>query len=235
MMKLLAHWRPYLGWTKEPFTIITDHANLQYWKSPRNLNQCTARWHANLQEYDYKIKYIPRNTNIPADTLSRPSGANQGKEDNKDVALIPLERFANTAHTNADYNKDTKCNLIILYHDHPTAGHPGRDETIRRTQQEHNWIGMKQWTTDYIKGCTTCQQNKVQTHKRKTPLYKITTTKGALPFQQVAMDLITGLPMHKGYNAILTIVDHGCSRAAVFLPYSTSITGPGIACLYLES
>ena len=53
VMKLLAHWRPYLGWTKEPFIIWTDHANLQYWKSPKNLNHCTARWHANLQEYDF--------------------------------------------------------------------------------------------------------------------------------------------------------------------------------------
>jgi hypothetical protein len=38
IIKSLAHWRPYLGWTKEPFTILTDHANLQYWKAPRNLN-----------------------------------------------------------------------------------------------------------------------------------------------------------------------------------------------------
>jgi hypothetical protein len=38
IMKSLAHWRPYLGWTKEPFMILTDHANLQYWKSPKNLN-----------------------------------------------------------------------------------------------------------------------------------------------------------------------------------------------------
>jgi hypothetical protein len=57
-MKSLAHWRPYLGWTKELFTILTDHANLQYWKSPRNLNRRIARWHANLQEYDYKIQHI---------------------------------------------------------------------------------------------------------------------------------------------------------------------------------
>ena len=28
VMKALAHWRPYLGWTKHPFTIMTDHANL---------------------------------------------------------------------------------------------------------------------------------------------------------------------------------------------------------------
>jgi hypothetical protein len=34
IMKALGHWRPYLGWTKEPFTILTDHTNLQYWKAP---------------------------------------------------------------------------------------------------------------------------------------------------------------------------------------------------------
>ncbi len=48
------------------------------------------------------------------------------------------------------------------------------------------------------------------------------------------MDLITGLPTQRGYNAILTIVDHGCSRAAVFLPCADTITGPGIAQLYLD-
>ena len=48
------------------------------------------------------------------------------------------------------------------------------------------------------------------------------------------MDLITGLPSSHGYDAILTIVDHGCSRAALFLPCQTTITGPGIAQLYLR-
>jgi hypothetical protein len=48
-------------------------------------------------------------------------------------------------------------------------------------------------------------------------------------------DLITELPLHKGYNAILTIVDHGCSRAAIFLPCLTTIMGPGIARLYLDN
>ena len=59
MMKALAHWRQYLGWMKEPFIIMTDHMNLQYWKSPKNLNRRTARWQADLQEYDYKIRHIP--------------------------------------------------------------------------------------------------------------------------------------------------------------------------------
>jgi len=60
------------------------------------------------------------------------------------------------------------------------------------------------------------------------------TNKRALPFQQIAMDPITGLLQQHGYNAILTIVDHGCSRAAIFLPCTDTITGPGIAQLYLN-
>jgi hypothetical protein len=82
IMKSLAHWRPYLGWTKEPFTILTDHANLQYWKAPRNLNRRTARWHVDLQEYNYEIQHVPGKANIPADVLSQPSGVDQGEKDN---------------------------------------------------------------------------------------------------------------------------------------------------------
>jgi hypothetical protein len=48
------------------------------------------------------------------------------------------------------------------------------------------------------------------------------------------MDLITGLPPVKGQDAILTIVDQGCSRAAIFLPCDTTIMGLGIAKLYQD-
>jgi len=123
---------------------------------------------------------------------------------------------------------------MTLIHDHPTAGHPGCDETTRKATEILPWTGMCQWIADYIKGCTTCQQNKILTHQTKIPLYCITTKEGTLPFQQIAMDLITGLPQHHGHNAILTIVDHRCSCAAIFLPCSDTITGPGIAQLYLD-
>jgi transposase InsO family protein len=48
------------------------------------------------------------------------------------------------------------------------------------------------------------------------------------------MDLITGLPQRHGKNTILTIVDQGCSQAAIFLPCNNTITGSGIAQLYLD-
>jgi hypothetical protein len=94
---------------------------------------------------------------------------------------------------------------------------------------------MNHWIAQYIKGCTTCQQNKILTHCTKVPLYWINTPQNALPFQQISIDLITGLPKVWEKDAILTIVDHGCSRVAIFLPCSTTITGPGIVALYLKN
>jgi hypothetical protein len=127
-----------------------------------------------------------------------------------------------------------KRRILREYHDHWGAGHPGRDETIRKVQNNYFWPVQKAWIEQYVKGCAICQQNKNLTHVTKTPLYKITVPENAPPFTQIAMDLITGLPLSRGYDAILTIVDHGCSRGAIFLPCKTMITGPQIAQLYYE-
>ena len=94
---------------------------------------------------------------------------------------------------------------------------------------------MNQWIESYVKGCAPCQQNNNLTHQTHTPMYCIAPEPGANPFEEVAMDLITQLPKNGTYDAILTIVDHGCTRAAIFIPCSTSITGEGIADLYLNN
>ena len=114
------------------------------------------------------------------------------------------------------------------------ASHPGRDKTLRRIQEHYWWPGIKYWVAEYIKGCTTCQQSKILMHKKHTLLYCIPTEEGTPPFQVITMDLIMGLPAQGRFDAILTIVDHGCSRAAPFLPCSMHISGAGIAQLYLN-
>ena len=229
-MKALYHWRPYLAWTKEPFTILTDHVSLMYWKAPRKLDPR----HADLEEYDFKMVHIPGSTNGPADVLLRPPGTDKGENDNQDVAMIPPHRIRTAITLETPSNQFLR-NVLQELHDHPTAGHPGRDETLRKVKELYQWPKMNQWITDYVKGCATCQQNKIQTHKKKTPIFGITTTLDMKPFSQIALDLITGLPQVNGKDAILTIVDHRCSRAAIFIPCTTMITGPGIAQLYLRN
>jgi hypothetical protein len=129
---------------------------------------------------------------------------------------------------------DIQRQIMKVWHNSPPAGHPGRDETTRRVTQRYYWPGAKHWIADYVRGCATCQQNKNLTHRPRTPLYQIPSEPMARPFSHIAMDLITGLPTSKGFNTILTIVDHGATCGAVFLPCHTTITGPQIAKLYLE-
>ena len=119
---------------------MTDHANLQYWKSPRNLNRRTAQWHADLQEYDYEILYIPGKTNIPPDALLRLPGADKGEADNQGIELLDPKRF--TIATVAPSGKihvpaitEVKHRIMTLMHNHPTAGHLGQDETICKTKE----------------------------------------------------------------------------------------------------
>jgi hypothetical protein len=281
IIKALAHWRHYLVWTKEPFKIQTDHANLLYWKSARKLNGRTARWHGFLQDYSYEIEHVPGKLHTAADALSRPT--NHKEEEEESTIMIPEKAFIKVADKDSSGSLEERIiqsqqqhqlimkawearsqinhqqtidgpmwkttdtlklaippdpelfrEILKEWHDLPTAGHPGRDEMVRRITNQYHWPGTRKWIEAYVKGCATCQQNKNLTHKVHTPLYRITVPSQAQPFEQIAMDLITGLPKSDNYDAILTIVDHGCSRAALFLPCNATITGPEIAQLYLN-
>jgi hypothetical protein len=128
-----------------------------------------------------------------------------------------------------------KKEILHRFHDLEIRGHPGRDPTITTVRRHFWWPNMNEWIAQYIRGCAKCQQGKNLTKRAKVPLYRIPTPTNALPFQIVAMDLITQLPTSNGYDAILTIVDHGCTRVAVFLPCKTTITGQEVAKLYYDN
>ncbi len=123
-------------------------------------------------------------------------------------------------------DNNLKRKVLRELYNHWGAGHLERDKTIRQILHDYFWPLERAWITQYIKRYATCQQNKNLTHITKTLLYKITVLENTPLFTQIAMDLITGVPKSWGYDAILTIVDHGCSRGAIFLPCNTTITGP---------
>jgi hypothetical protein len=76
--------------------------------------------------------------------------------------------------------------------------------------------------------------NKVNTHPTKPPLYPIMTNPEALPFQVITLDFVTKLPSSKGFDSILTVMDHNCSKALILIPCNKSITAEGTAELYAK-
>jgi RNase H-like domain found in reverse transcriptase len=98
IVKAFKHWQSHLGWTRFPITIITDHANLAYWKEPKDLNRRTARWHALLQDYWFNIQITPGKAHVVADFLSQPPHAEHGEHDNKNIVVIPPRKFVPTIY-----------------------------------------------------------------------------------------------------------------------------------------
>ena len=147
------------------------------------------------------------------------------------MVLLPPSCFAQVQFPE---ELDAQQEILKLYHDHPLAGHPGITNTTHLLSQTHEGRGMKEFVEEYICRCATCQENKPCTTHRKAPLQLITLDPHSGPFQMVAMDLITDLPQSNGFNAILTIINHGCSKATKFIPCTMNITEEGVAALYLQ-
>ena len=147
------------------------------------------------------------------------------------MVLLPPAHFAQV-----QFPKDLKQRheILQLYHDHPLAGHPSISNMTHLFSQTYEGREIKEFAEHYIHGCMTCQENKPRTTHQKAPLQPITSDPHSGPFQMVAMDLIMDLPKSSGFNPVLMIIDHSCSKAAKFIPCTTNITREGVAALYLQ-
>jgi hypothetical protein len=124
--------------------------------------------------------------------------------------------------------------VIAAHHDAPVHGHPGIARTIQLVEQDSWWPGLRREVTDYVKGCTECQRHKVNNRPTKAPLEPIWAKPEAMPFETVAVDFITKLPVSQGYDSILTVTDHDCSKATIFIPCVEEISGEETAALYAK-
>jgi len=129
-------------------------------------------------------------------------------------------------------NNTLKRGVISLFHNSTMAGHPGITKTLAAIKPYYWWPGIKTFVMEYVKGCATCQMTKVNTQPTRPPLFPISTEEGALPFQTISLDFIVKLPLSDGYDTILTITDHNCSKVAIFIPCNEEIDTTGVAKVY---
>jgi hypothetical protein len=137
----------------------------------------------------------------------------------KDNALVVME------------NNNLRRGVLHHFHTSKTTRRPGIIKTIQLIQPHYWWPHMKDFVMAYIKGCATCQMNKINTHPTRPPLFPITSSSN-LPFQMIAVDFITKLPLFYGNDTILMITDHNVSKVSIFLPCKETIDIVGVAELY---
>lgn len=67
----LKTWRVYLEGARHTVLVKTDHKNLTFFTTTKELTRRQARWAEVLSQYDFKIVHCKGNENGQADALSR--------------------------------------------------------------------------------------------------------------------------------------------------------------------
>ena len=113
------------------------------------------------------------------------------------------------------------------------SGHLSYHRTYELIHRHFYWPRMYQEINNYCKSCTKCQQNKTSSQQQMGYLHPIQVPQ--TKWSQISMDLISGLPKtQKGYDSIYVIVDY-LSKRAHFIPTTTSVTGKGLANLFINN
>ena len=102
--------------------------------------------------------------------------------------------------------------IVKNFHDHITAGHPGKIGTYNAAQQHYWWPGLRTFVKNYISGCGTCQQFKIDRSPAKPAYIPTEGAKSTRPFANCSMDLIMDLPLADRHDPILVVVDQGLSK-----------------------
>jgi hypothetical protein len=73
IIRCFEEWRPELEGSELPIRILTDHRNLEYFTTTKQLNRRQARWSEMLSRFNFKIVYRPGKQGEKPDALTRRS------------------------------------------------------------------------------------------------------------------------------------------------------------------
>lgn len=156
MKAAFEEWWHWLEGAKHPFTVLTDHKNLEYLRTAKRLNSRQARWFLFFSCFQFTITYRPGSKNMKADTLSRQSETDMPPQTPETVipsklVISPIQWDISTEidQHNAHNQTPRECPinkvfvpeplrecLIEQMHCYPSSGHPGITDTIHLTRNQ---------------------------------------------------------------------------------------------------
>ncbi|KAL0199819.1 hypothetical protein M9458_003006, partial [Cirrhinus mrigala] len=220
----LEEWRHWLEGAAYPFTIITDHKNLQYIREARRLNPRQARWALFLTRFNFSITYRPGSKNIPADALSRQFSPDDSVDPEpillSELIVSPIVWELDQAIQQATLQEPAPPDcpegkiyvprsqrqvLLGTAHGTPGSGHPGSSRTLSLLQSRYWWPSMHQDTIRYVQSCSVCAKSN---SPRQLPTGKLVPLPiPERPWSHLGIDFITDLPKSEGHTCVLVIVD----------------------------
>ena len=132
-------------------------------------------------------------------------------------------------------NEELRWDIARMFHDHETARHPGEFETYNSIWQHYWWPGLWMYIKNYVQGCGTCQQFKIDWRPAKLVFVPTEVASSTRPFGNCSMDFITDLPPVQGHDSILVIIDQGLMKGMILIPCLKMITAKETGQLLLEN
>lgn len=99
IVRCFEDWRPELQGTAHQVTVITDHSNLRYFMTTKQLSRRQVRWSEFLSQFDFIVKAIPGKDNGKPDSLTRRS---QDLPKDEDDARVRFQHQALLKPANLD-------------------------------------------------------------------------------------------------------------------------------------
>ena len=254
----LHEWRCYLQGAH--FVVNNDHHTLQRLQSQAKLSSRNARWAEFLQEFDCTIQYVKGADNAAADAFSRrpdlfAMGATtiglpetflqkvkssyatdvywqQQKQAKKGSAVLHEEEGLVWHRFGMLYMPSSLRNQVVM-EAHRTAysGHFGVDRVCAKLQETLWWPRMRQTISVMLSSCHECQVVAPRTKAKYGLLQPLEVPERC--WEQVTLDLITGLPLSCGYDSCTVFVDR-LSKMVHYAPCRKSIDAPGMAELFVR-
>ena len=94
IIRALQEWRHSVEGVEHPCKIWTDHKNLEYFMTAKQLNRRQARWSLYLSRFDFALHHKPGKTMGKPDALSCRADHGTGAGDNSNIVLLPPKLFA---------------------------------------------------------------------------------------------------------------------------------------------
>lgn len=230
-------WRSYIEGAK--FTVVTDHASLQWLYNLKDPSGRLARWALRLLPYEFEIIHRKGSNHLLPDALSRcvevldleadefkdDPEYNSMREDIKehpdkfpklhvDGSVIYCRTFGDKWKLLVPSNLRQK--LLRYYHDDEISSHQGFNRTYKRISENYIWKNLKLDVRDYVGKCDICLKCKYPNAPLKAPMGepKIPTS----PWRMIACDFMGPFPRTANQNVYLLVVTDLFSKFSLLKP-----------------